>query len=106
MTERIIEIAEQAAFLNLSNNLLSIRIKDDPPVTVPVGEVQCLILANPAVTVTGALLAALAENGAIVVISGKDRLPMITDKQFGDMVSLYGKRIEEVEKKPEQLLLF
>ena len=39
MTERIIEIAEQAAFLNLSNNLLSIRIKDDPPVTVPVGEV-------------------------------------------------------------------
>ena len=76
MTERIIEIAEQAAFLNLSNNLLSIRIKDNPPVTVPVGEVQCLILANPAVTVTGALLAALAENGAIVVISGKDRLPI------------------------------
>ena len=76
MTERIIEVAEQAAFLNLSNNLLSIRIKDDPPVTVPVGEVQCLILANPAVTVTGALLAALAANGAIVVLSGKDRLPV------------------------------
>ncbi len=37
---------------------------------------------------------------------GKVRLLMITDKQFGDMVSLYGKRIEEVEKKPEQLLLF
>ena len=76
MTERIIEIAEQSAFLNLSNNLLSIRLKDGNTAEIPVGEVQCLILANPAVTITGALLAALAENGAIVVISGKDRLPV------------------------------
>ena len=37
---------------------------------------------------------------------GKVRLLMITDKQFGDMVSLYGKNVEDVEKKPEQLLLF
>ena len=76
MIERIIEIAEQSAFLNLSNNLLSIRLPDAQTVTVPIGEVQCLILANPAITVTGALLAALAENGAVVVISGKDRLPI------------------------------
>lgn len=76
MIERIIEIAEQSAFLNLNNNLLSIRLKDSQTVTVPVGEIQCLILANPAVTITGALLAALAENGAVVVISGKDRLPV------------------------------
>lgn len=76
MTERIIEIAEQSAFLNLSNNLLSIRLKDGKTAEIPVGEVQCLILANPAVTMTGALLAALAENNAVVVISGKDRLPI------------------------------
>lgn len=75
MTERIIEIAEQSAFLNLENNLLTIRLKDGQSATVPVSEVQCLILANPAVTITGALLAALAENGAVVVISGKERLP-------------------------------
>lgn len=37
---------------------------------------------------------------------GHVRLIMITDKQFGDMVSLYGKTAEEVERKPEQLLLF
>lgn len=37
---------------------------------------------------------------------GRVRLIMITDKQFGDMVSIYGKKIEEVEKMPEQLLLF
>lgn len=43
---------------------------------------------------------------AAVPPGGKVRLLMITDKQFGEMVSLYGKKIEEVEKKPEQLLLF
>ena len=37
---------------------------------------------------------------------GHVRILMITDKQFGDMVSLYGKNVQEVEKKPEQLLLF
>lgn len=34
------------------------------------------------------------------------RILMITDKQFGEMVSLYGKKVEDVEKAPEQLLLF
>ena len=37
---------------------------------------------------------------------GRVRLLMVTDKQFGDMVSLYGTKFEAVEKKPEQLLLF
>ena len=37
---------------------------------------------------------------------GRVRLLMVTDKQFGDMVSLYGAKLEDVEKKPEQLLLF
>lgn len=75
MIERIIEIAEQSAFLSLNNHLLTIRLPNKQTVTVPVSEVQCLILANPAVTVTGALLSALAESGAVVVVSGKERLP-------------------------------
>ena len=37
---------------------------------------------------------------------GKVRLIAITDKQFGEMVSLYGTSLNEIEKKPEQLLLF
>ena len=44
--------------------------------------------------------------GSAVPPNGHVRLLMITDKQFGEMVSLYGKSIQEVEKKPEQLLLF
>lgn len=74
-TDRIIEIAETSAFLSLENHLLKIRLPSGPPVTVPVKEVQCLILANPAVTVTGCLLAALAAEGCMVLISGPDRLP-------------------------------
>ena len=76
MTDRIIEIAETAAFLSLENQLLKIRLPDGQTTLVPTAEIQCLILANPAVTITGALLDALAENGAVVVISGKDRLPI------------------------------
>ena len=75
-TDRIIEIAETSAFLSLENHLLKIRLPAGEPVTVPVKEVQCLILANPALTVTGSLLAALAAEGCMVLISGSDRLPV------------------------------
>jgi len=37
---------------------------------------------------------------------GYVRMLMVTDKQFGEMVSLCGKSVREIEKKPEQLLLF
>ena len=37
---------------------------------------------------------------------GYVRLLCVTDKQFGDMVSLYGKEVKDIEEKPEQLLLF
>jgi len=43
---------------------------------------------------------------ATVPPNGAVRIIMITDKQFGEMVSLYGKTVQEIEKKPEQLLLF
>lgn len=37
---------------------------------------------------------------------GNVRLLMTTDKQFSEMVNFYGKERKNVEKKPEQLLLF
>ena len=76
MTDRIIEIADTAAFLSFENHLLKIRIPDGRITTVPVAEIQCLILANPAVTVTGALLAELAAAGVMVVVSGSNRMPV------------------------------
>ena len=75
MTDRIIEIADTAAYLSLENRLLKIQLPDRQTTTVPVSEIQCLILANPAVKITGALLSHLADAGAIVVVSGPNRLP-------------------------------
>ena len=75
MTDRIIEIADTAAHLSLDNNLLKLKLPTGQCTTVPISEIQCLIIANPAVTVTGALLAQLSDSGAIVVISGSNRLP-------------------------------
>ena len=51
------------------------QFPNDRIITVPVSEIQCLIIANPAITITGALLSQLSEAGAIIVISGTDRLP-------------------------------
>ena len=75
MTDRIIEIADTAACLSLSNQMLKIRCPDGRDVSIPTAEIQCLILANPAIVVTGALLSQLAESGAVVVVSGSNRLP-------------------------------
>lgn len=44
--------------------------------------------------------------GGAVPPGGYVRLVAITDKQFGEMVSFYGKRRKKNEAKPEQLLLF
>ena len=75
MIERIIEIAETAAYLSLENELLKIRLPDGQSTTIPVAEIQCLVLSNPALSITGALLSALSEKGASVVICGNNRLP-------------------------------
>jgi len=75
MTDRIIEIAETSAFLSLENHLLKIRFPVGNIVSVPVKEIQCLIISNPAITITGSLLSALADSGCIVLISDEKHLP-------------------------------
>lgn len=74
MTDRIIEISDTAAGLTLENGLMKAAFPEREPVSVPVAEIQCLILANPAVRISGALLAALAENKAAILISGSNRM--------------------------------
>ena len=85
MTDRIIEIADTSAHLSYENNLLKMQFPNDRIITVPVSEIQCLIIANPAITITGALLSQLSEAGAIIVISGTDRLP----GKFSQILPLY-----------------
>lgn len=48
----------------------------------------------------GRIIQPAVPNGGFV------RILMVTDKQFGEMVSLYGNLELKVEQEPEQLLLF
>lgn len=48
----------------------------------------------------GRIIQPAVPNGGFV------RILMVTDKQFGEMVSLYGNLELKVEPEPEQLLLF
>lgn len=75
MTDRIIEIADTAASLSLADGVLKITLPERPESRIPIAEIQCLILANPAVRISGAVLSALAERRAVVVVSGTDRMP-------------------------------
>ena len=43
---------------------------------------------------------------AMLPTKGQVRLMSVTDRQFGKMEIFYGKKREETEKPPEQLLLF
>lgn len=75
MLDRIIEISSTAARLQVKNSLLAIRIDEDNETTIPLSEIGVLLLSNPAGSLTNAVLAQLAENGAMVVVCGNDYLP-------------------------------
>ena len=69
MINRIIEIADTAAKLRLENSLLVVTCPDGGKTTIPIEEIGCLILANPAVSITGALLASLARHNCAIIVS-------------------------------------
>lgn len=76
---RIIEVHERPARVRLDTGRLIIEshAEGQEPVQaeVPACDVAALILAHPQIAVSGAVLAAVAEAGGIVVISGNDAMP-------------------------------
>jgi CRISPR-associated protein Cas1 len=75
MLERIIEISETAAMLRVENHLLAISRPGAERHTVPLNEVAVLLLSNPAAMLSHAVLAQLAQNGAMVVCCDDKHLP-------------------------------
>lgn len=76
MLERIIDIADTAAFLKVENHLLVIQAPGmTERQTVPLDEVGVLLLSNPAATLTHAVLSRLAANGAMVICCDEKHLP-------------------------------
>lgn len=97
MIKRVIEVAERSARLNMDNRLLIIRLADGEEHRIPIGEIECLILGDAALSIAGSLLAALAEEGVAVLISGRNHLPVgmqlplagnyLQNERFRDQVS-------------------
>lgn len=65
---RILEIATRGAALAVDGALIEVRIPERQPVTVPVADLECLLLETEATALTGAVLERLAEEGVPVVV--------------------------------------
>jgi CRISPR-associated protein Cas1 len=75
MPDRIVDIAETAARLHVRYSQLVIGLADGSEVTTPLAELAALVISNPAVTMTQAVIAGVAENGGAVVICDHQHAP-------------------------------
>ena len=75
MTDRIVDISESAATLNVRYSQLVIESEGGAEVTTPLAELAVLVISHPRVLMTQAVIAGLAESGGSVVICGDKYLP-------------------------------
>lgn len=74
MIKHTLEISERAARLSLSHRQLVIRL-DEVERKFPCEDIGVLILQNPAISLSAAILNALLKSGAVVVICDDRHLP-------------------------------
>lgn len=65
-----------SAYLSLRNNQLVVKKKDEEEMTVPIEDVGFIVMDNPQITITNALLEALIENNCAIINCGKTHLPI------------------------------
>jgi len=75
MTERIIDLAQEPARLSVRNQCLRIEREGQPETTVPLAEVAVLVVSNPCVSFTSAVVAGLAQAGASLVVCDAQHMP-------------------------------
>lgn len=76
MTDRIIEIADTPARLRVDLGRLAIEVSEQPPVFVQMSEIAAVVVSNAGVTLSQAVLAELAKNGAVFVAMSENFLPI------------------------------
>lgn len=76
MTERIIDLAESAAYLRCERSQLVVERRGQDSDSVPMAEVAALVLAHPQVTATLGVLSALMEKGGSVVVCNSTCQPV------------------------------
>lgn len=76
MTDRLLDFADSAAVLSTQNELLVIKIEDQPPQTVPLSDIAAIVASNPQIVFTQNLVAALGRAGAILICCDQRRRPV------------------------------
>ena len=76
MTERVLEISETPAKIQLHLDCLRIETQEGDVQRIPMEEVGLLLLANPRVQISAAALQALARAGSAVLLCDDKCLPM------------------------------
>ena len=75
MSRRIIDISEEPVALSLQGELLCLGLPDGRESTIPLQEVQALLVAHPRVSMSASILAALSSHGVATVLCDGSRRP-------------------------------
>jgi len=75
MTDRILDLATQPAYLSIRQGLLVLRGADGGEETLPLSEVAVIVAANPQVTLTQNVLGALMAAGGVFIATDPARMP-------------------------------
>lgn len=76
MTERLLDLAEREAHLNVRNGLLRIAPADGDSLTLPLDEIAVMVVAHPRITLSHSALARLAEAGGVTIVCDSAHLPV------------------------------
>ena len=76
MTERIIDISETPARLSVRYEQLVVEREDEPKETVPLSELAVLVVSNPRVIYTHAVLCGLAAAGGVLITCDERHMPI------------------------------
>ncbi len=87
MTERIVDISEEPSSLRIELGQLIIARQNEKS-SVPLADIAVLLVSNPCVTFTQAVLSGLAENGGVFISCDSKHLPV------GMMLPLQGNYVQ------------
>jgi len=75
MLHQVVEIFEESRYLSLTRGFMSVKARDELVAQVPLDDIAVVLLSAHSITFSKPLLAALADQGSIVVICGKNYAP-------------------------------
>jgi CRISPR-associated protein Cas1 len=105
MLGQIVEIEGEGRRLSLERGFLAVAGPDGPIGTVPLDDIEAVILSNPAASLTSQAISALAGRGVPLVICGNDfrpaayLLPVIGHHAQGDRVEAQAAAAVPVKKR-------